>query len=624
MKKKIRSNAGITLVALVVTIIVLLILAGVTINTLVGDNGIIARAKESAKATKDAAAGEYSTIEELEAQISQVSSEYDKVNKPSLKTGMTPIYFEENSTTKMYDAKTTTVGDSKWYDYDAKHWANAQTKDGSMWVWVPRFAYKVNSATKTFDVVFLIGKTDYYYESEGKIKKAVRATTDYTPDTSNEYTVHPAFTNESSIGFANGGWDSELTGIWVAKFEAGFATSNGNSTPNIKSTVKYTQGSVWAAYAESKVTEQTSKNDKGEDVTTTGKFDGSIKARNWLDGEYGNTETKISYPSFQGTSYSMNYVNHKEAFALCSVLNEDNNVYGLSGDTDSHLMKNSEWGAAAYLGKSKYGLNEDDIYINNVNMNSGTASGTVADDTKDGNGKYVNPYLGVYAITGVESSRDASDGSVLISSIDQVNDADKRKSANIKVWNEVGGGKSSTTGNVYGIFDMSGGEWERTADYITNKTTSNHTSYGNSYNAYTSATKNKKAFVTDEKGNLLNASSKYATMYAYSPDEKAGTYSGDDYTAASILNYNYAKGLQSATNGSKVNRVIYGSAIFETSTEGNGNSSWYNDCSYFPSLTYPFFIRGGSWVSGDGAGLFSFYRGNGGAYCSYGFRAVLV
>lgn len=617
-------DLGITLVALVVTIVVLLILAGVSINLVVGQNGLIARAKEAAKATKDATEGEYSTIEELEAQISQVSSEYDKVNKPSLKTGMTPIYFEENSTTKMYDAKTTTVGDSKWYDYDAKHWANAQTKDGSMWVWVPRFAYKVNSDTKTFNVVFLIGKTDYYYESEGKIKKAARATTDYTPDTSKEYTVHPAFTNESSIGFANGGWDSELTGIWVAKFEAGFATSNGNSTPNIKSTVKYTQGSVWAAYAESKVTEQTSKNDKGETVTTTGKFEGGIKARNWLDGEYGNTETKISYPAFQGTSYSMNYVNHKEAFALCSVLNENNNVYGLSSDTDSHLMKNSEWGAAAYLGKSKYGLNTDDIYINNVNMNSGAASGAIADDTKDGNGKYVNPYLGVYAITGVESSRNASDGSVLISSIDQVNDADKRKSANIKVWNEVGGGKSSTTGNVYGIFDMSGGEWERTADYITNKTTSNHAAYGNSYNAYTNATKNKKAFVTDEKGILLNASSKYATMYAYSPDEKAGTYSSDDYTAASILNYKYAKGLQSATNGNKVNRVIYGSAIFETSIAGTGNSSWYNDCSYFPSLSRPFFIRGGGWDVGGGAGLFSFNRASGAADSAYGFRAVLV
>lgn len=171
---------------------------------------------------------------------------------------------------------------------------------------------------------------------------------------------------------------------------------------------------------------------------------------------------------------------------------------------------------------------------------------------------------------------------------------------------------------------MSGGEWERTADYITNKTTSNHTSYGNSYNAYTSATKNKKAFVTDEKGNLLNASSKYATMYAYSPDEKAGTYSGDDYTAASILNYNYAKGLQSATNGSKVNRVIYGSAIFETSTEGNGNSSWYNDCSYFLSLDGPFFLRGGGWGTGYGAGLFCFNRLDGTAACIYGFRAVLV
>ena len=257
-------------------------------------------------------------------------------------------------------------------------------------------------------------------------------------------------------------------------------------------------------------------------------------------------------------------------------------------------------------------------------MNSGAESGATANDKKDGNGKYENPYLGVYAITGVESSKSANEDFVLISSIEQVNDADKRKSANIKVWNEVDGGKSSTTGNVYGIFDMSGGELERTADYITNKTTSNHASYGNSYNAYTSATKNKKAFVTDEKGNLLNASSKYATMYAYSPDEKAGTYSSDDYTAASILNYNYAKGLQSATNGSKVNRVIYGSAIFETSTAGTSNSSWYNDCSYFPSLNTPFFIRGGIWSGGSGAGLFYFSRFDGAAISYHGFRAVLV
>ena len=43
-----KKNKGITLVALVVTIVVLLILAGVSINLVLGNNGIIAKAKEEA------------------------------------------------------------------------------------------------------------------------------------------------------------------------------------------------------------------------------------------------------------------------------------------------------------------------------------------------------------------------------------------------------------------------------------------------------------------------------------------------------------------------------------------------------------------------------------------------
>jgi len=47
---------GITLIALVVTIVVLLILAGVSINLVIGDNGIITRAKQAASATEEASA----------------------------------------------------------------------------------------------------------------------------------------------------------------------------------------------------------------------------------------------------------------------------------------------------------------------------------------------------------------------------------------------------------------------------------------------------------------------------------------------------------------------------------------------------------------------------------------
>ncbi len=51
--KKINKNTGITLIALVVTIIVLLILAGVSISMLTGQNGILNRASEAKEKTED-------------------------------------------------------------------------------------------------------------------------------------------------------------------------------------------------------------------------------------------------------------------------------------------------------------------------------------------------------------------------------------------------------------------------------------------------------------------------------------------------------------------------------------------------------------------------------------------
>ncbi len=52
MKKQIRKERGITLIALVVTIIVLLILAGVSLNAIVGENGILNQAQKASEKTK--------------------------------------------------------------------------------------------------------------------------------------------------------------------------------------------------------------------------------------------------------------------------------------------------------------------------------------------------------------------------------------------------------------------------------------------------------------------------------------------------------------------------------------------------------------------------------------------
>ena len=63
-----RQNSGITLVALVVTIVILLILAGVSINLVLGNNGIIEQAKKAKKDTNQKSAEEMTALDNLDKQ----------------------------------------------------------------------------------------------------------------------------------------------------------------------------------------------------------------------------------------------------------------------------------------------------------------------------------------------------------------------------------------------------------------------------------------------------------------------------------------------------------------------------------------------------------------------------
>ena len=64
ISNKIKQQNGITLIALVITIIVLIILASISITTLTGDKGIIQEARENSEATQ-----KESIIEKLEADL---------------------------------------------------------------------------------------------------------------------------------------------------------------------------------------------------------------------------------------------------------------------------------------------------------------------------------------------------------------------------------------------------------------------------------------------------------------------------------------------------------------------------------------------------------------------------
>ena len=108
-KERVKSKKGITLIALVITIIVLLILAGVTIATLTGDNGILTKA-QSAKTQNDKA----TVKEKVDLAIAASLDETGKINLEQLKAnlnnvdGIKPI--EEDLTDSSFPLEVTVDG----------------------------------------------------------------------------------------------------------------------------------------------------------------------------------------------------------------------------------------------------------------------------------------------------------------------------------------------------------------------------------------------------------------------------------------------------------------------------------------------------------------------------------
>ena len=113
------------------------------------------------------------------------------------------------------------------------------------------------------------------------------------------------------------------------------------------------------------------------------------------------------------------------AFNVSLKMNDEGNRYGFSNDVDTHMMKNSEWAVVAYLSQSKYGklgntnysgVNKE-VYQNKSNHITGCSYGAPSNANTDYGCQYQ------YNI-------------------------------------EINGTGASTTGNIYGIYDMSGGAWE--------------------------------------------------------------------------------------------------------------------------------------------------------------------
>ena len=235
----------------------------------------------------------------------------------------------------------------------------------------------------------------------------------------------------------------------------------------------------------------------------------------------------------------MNYM-----FTLCTKMNENNNIYGLNTNdniTDPHLMKNSEWGAVAYLSQSIYGKNSE--VWKNPTFITGHAGDTV-DATSNWSGNDISYYT-------------------------------------------LNGQEASTTGNISGIYDISGGVDECMASYIEG------TSFPTKYLGYA--------------GELVEADEKYKDVYII---ENEDTSIEETYN------------IFSPSSGR------FGDALWEiTSTSNNSqNYAWYNDYFYLTSSNSGGIIsRGGNLGNG---GIFYMPLNNMGIWDGtigyFGFRVTIA
>lgn len=269
-------------------------------------------------------------------------------------------------------------------DNNASRWANTRvTIDGvdSYFVWIPRYAYRIiyfdSSDSKiayqngilTEEEAIAQGKIKGYSDSRGIVdadgKKVANAASTTKIMVSEDYfMVHPAFTTEVD----NGGWNNELAGIWVGKYET--------------------------------------------------------------SGDSSQLKVEAGVSSLRNTTIA-NMYQYSKAY---------------STELESHMLKNSEWGAVVYLTESKYGRNGQEVTMNDTGTNYFTGGGE--------NNAYITNTT------------------------------------------------QSSTGNVYGIYDLSGNAYEYVAAAYSNRseieTTSVSTKYATVYNGTSASSAYKYGDATYE------------------------------------------------------------------------------------------------------------------------------
>ena len=133
---------GITLVALVVTIVALLILAGVSINLVLGNNGIIAKAKDAETKSAEASQNDLKEMSNLEDEMDKQLGTYDPLKSIPTKTleEAKVDFVKEKTKVEFSDGNVIIPEGLKIADVPASKVRDGvviEDKDGNQFVWVP-------------------------------------------------------------------------------------------------------------------------------------------------------------------------------------------------------------------------------------------------------------------------------------------------------------------------------------------------------------------------------------------------------------------------------------------------------------------------------------------------------
>ncbi len=409
------------------------------------------------------------------------NSSCKNVSAPKLGEGLIPVTIENDGTVKYADIT------KSWYNYCDKRWANAVIlEDGA--------TYKVGDTISETDIQsYFVWIPKYKYklwnvDKASKTAHEIEIVFDETDTTDIEGVSckTPMISGES--GNCNNGEymthpafiSMNTKGFWVGKYETGYKGATSASAAQVN-------------------------------------------------------ETDTSKIIIKPNVFSWRNI---------TVYNSFSNSYNYKRDLDSHMMKNTEWGAVVYLSHSKYGLG----YEVNINNNSSSKTG----------------YSSLPSIDQQTYPGTSGDGATYNSA-----------------YNTDIGYLASTTGNISGVYDMSGGNAEQVVGYVNNK-------FGSS--GFSSA-------------KIAEYESKYF----------------DVYNASSMVSSYKYRILGDATGEM---------GTFKQYSDGDNNSrwhtSWYGGYSNFLESSYPWLIRGGHFKSGSLTGIFSFFDYVGGTNVNFGFRIVLT